>query len=362
MRIAVLGGGNGCYAAAADLSEQGHRVRFWRRDAGAFAPTLQAQAIELKDYKGQRLVKLDKATTDIAEAVEGAELIVIPTPAFAQTEIAHKLAPHLRDGMVVYLPPGTFGTFVMARIVRESGNKADVAWAENGTLPWLCRKHGPNLIAISVRATQLPTGIFPLRLEAHAHKILKAAFPSVLPGGDGLSGALLNAGPIIHPPLIIMNAGPLEHFPAWDIHNEGTQKSIRRSTTALDGERMAVRTALGYTSNHWPLADHYDPNSNGWMYGRDSHSKLVESKDWRENIVLTEHRYMMEDVGMGLALLTSAGRYAGVATPLADAFLSIGSAVTGIDFRATSRSLDTLGLSHLSQAQLKALLHDGLPA
>jgi len=33
MRIAVLGGGNGAYAAAADLSEKGHEVRFWRRDA-----------------------------------------------------------------------------------------------------------------------------------------------------------------------------------------------------------------------------------------------------------------------------------------------------------------------------------------
>jgi opine dehydrogenase len=36
MRIAVLGGGNGSHAAAADLSDLGHEVRFWRRDAAAF--------------------------------------------------------------------------------------------------------------------------------------------------------------------------------------------------------------------------------------------------------------------------------------------------------------------------------------
>ena len=64
--------------------------------------------------------------------------------------------------------------------------------------------------------------------------------------GDALSGALMNAGPIIHPPLIIMNAGPLEHFERWDIHKEGTQPAIRRVTDALDGERIAVREALGY--------------------------------------------------------------------------------------------------------------------
>ena len=59
--------------------------------------------------------------------------------------------------------------------------------------------------------------------------------------GDALSGALMNAGPIIHPPLITMNAGPLEHFDRWDIHKEGTQVATRRVTDALDAERIAVR-------------------------------------------------------------------------------------------------------------------------
>ena len=40
MKIAVLGGGHGCYAAAADLSEAGHEVRLWRRDVAALRPVL----------------------------------------------------------------------------------------------------------------------------------------------------------------------------------------------------------------------------------------------------------------------------------------------------------------------------------
>ncbi len=32
--IAVLGGGNGSFAAAGDFALQGHDVRLWRRDAG----------------------------------------------------------------------------------------------------------------------------------------------------------------------------------------------------------------------------------------------------------------------------------------------------------------------------------------
>ena len=32
MKIAVLGGGNGSFAAAGDFALQGHDVRLWRRD------------------------------------------------------------------------------------------------------------------------------------------------------------------------------------------------------------------------------------------------------------------------------------------------------------------------------------------
>ena len=56
MRIAVLGGGHGAYAAAADLAEQGHEIRLWRRDAKALAPLIESSAITLKDSRGQALM------------------------------------------------------------------------------------------------------------------------------------------------------------------------------------------------------------------------------------------------------------------------------------------------------------------
>src|SRR5450755_3903757 len=137
MKIAVLGGGHGCYAAAADLAEAGHEVRLWRRDAAALAPVVDAGAIVLVDERGRREVPFAGATADLGAALAGAELVVVPSPATAQAEIARAMAPHLENGQVVFLPPGTFGSFVMARIVREQGARADVAWAETGTLPWL---------------------------------------------------------------------------------------------------------------------------------------------------------------------------------------------------------------------------------
>jgi opine dehydrogenase len=368
VKIAVLGGGNGSFAAAGDLALAGHEVGLWRRDREAIAAHRAAGgAVLVKDFRGTHKAALALVTSDIAGAARGAELIVCPMPAFAQSDVARLLAPHLRDGQVVFLPPGTFGSLLFARAVRQAGNRARVAFAETGTLPWLTRKHGPYEVQISARGKHLPTGVFPLNLADHALALIAAAFPGAIePCGDALSGALMNAGPIIHPPLIVMNAGPLEHFgkghfERWDIHKEGTQPAIRRVTDALDRERIAIREALGYAAPHFPLADHYAASGPEWMYGRGSHEKLTDSGDWREHIVLTKHRYMREDVQLGLSFLASIARLAGAATPLVDAFLAIGSAICGEDFTKSGRTLASLGLGDLDRAGLQNLLREGFP-
>ena len=361
MRIAVLGGGNGSFAAAGDFALQGHDVRLWRRDRAAVeAHRAAGSIIAVKDFAGRHEARLALVTTDIAEAVRDAELILCPAPATAQHNIAQTLAPHLTDGQVVYLPPGTFGSVIFAKAAHDAGNRAKAAFAETGTLPWLTRKHGPHEAAITIRAKRLPTGVFPLTLKDHALAVIGRAFPGAIEDcGDALSGALMNAGPVIHPPLIIMNAGPLEHFDRWDIHKEGTQASIRRVTDALDAERIRLREALGYGAPHFPLADHYAKSGPEWMYGRGSHDKLTDSGDWREHIMLTGHRYMLEDTRIGLSFFLSVAALAGVEMPLARAFLSIGGAVCGEDFMQTGRTLSSLGLGVLDKAQLQALLRVG---
>ena len=356
MKIVVLGGGHGCYAAAADLSEAGHEIRLWRRDAQALQPVREAGAITLKDARGAREVPLSLASCDIAQAMRGAALIVIPSPAVAQEDIARLMAPHLVDGQVVFLPPGTFGSFVMARLVRQAGSRADVAWAETGTLPYLARKHGVREVNITVRAIHLPTGVYPARHETQALAVIRQAYPSVHGCGDALSGALMNAGPIIHPPLMVMNAAPLQHFERWDIHNEGTQRAVRDVTDRLDLERIAVREAFGYGAPHYPLADHY--NNDRWMYG-DAHKQLVKSGDWRENIDLYTHRYITEDTELGLAFLASAARIAQVDAPIAHGLLAIVGGFLGRDLRQGPRSFEAIGLVGLDRAELTRRLHDG---
>ena len=361
MKIAVLGGGNGAFAAAADLTLAGHEILMWRRDeAAAAAHRAAGGMIDVRDFTGDRQVRPALITSSLASAVAGADLIVCPVPAFAQPDIARALAPLLTDDQVVFLPPGSFGSVLFAKAMHDAGNHAAASFAETGTLPWLARKQGPHSVRISGRGKRLPTGVFPQCRTDSALRVIAAAFPNAIePCGDALSAALMNAGPIIHPPLIVMNAGPIEHFDRWDIHKEGTQAAIRRVTNRLDAERISVRDALGYAPPHFPLADHYATEGDEWMYGRVSHDKLTGSGDWHEHLVLRDHRYMREDIQIGLSLLVSIAAMAGVETPLARGFLTIGSAICEEDFDKSGRSLETIGLAGVGRTTLQALLRDG---
>jgi opine dehydrogenase len=317
-------------------------VRLWRRDQAALAGLRE---LLLTDERGSRPVRIASACSEAGQAVRGAELVLMPGPAPSQADITRAIAPALEDGQVVFMPPGTFGAYAMAQLVPGK----DVLWAETGTLPYLARKRGPNEIAITVRAVRLPTGVYPAIKAQRAIEIIRSAYPSVSLCGNALSGALMNAGPIIHPPLILMNAAPLEHFERWDIHNEGTQPSVRAVTNALDGERIALRERLGFPAPHYPLADHY--TSDRWMYG-DAHRKLVKSGDWREKIDLHAHRYMTEDVVFGLAFLASVARWAGSPAPVASGLLAMAGAILGRDLAQGERTLEALGLAGLSPDEL----------
>jgi opine dehydrogenase len=358
MRVAVLGGGNGAYATAADLTLAGHQVRLWRRRAEDLAPVRAAGGLSLTADERQGLARLDGLTADLGEALAGAEVVIVPLPATAHDDLGRRLAAALSSDQIVLLTPGTFGAYALARAVARAGGRQPLAFAETGTLPYLARKTGPSAVSAPVRAANLPTGVFPAVRSDEAVARLRVLFPAIRPCRDALDVALTNAGTVIHPPLVLLNAGAIDGG-RFDIHASGTTPSVRRLIDSVDGERVSVRQGLGYPAPHYELATYYDEaRAAEGLYGVGAKAKLVASGLWGE-ILTFGHRYVTEDVSLGLPLFESAGRLAGVETPAVSGLLSVFGAVLGRDLRADGRGLDTLGLGELSRREIQALLHEG---
>jgi opine dehydrogenase len=346
MRIAVIGGGHGALAAAADLALRGHQVRLRLRNRERFAEVFRTGQVVITGVAGEGLGRVAEVTQEVAAAVRDAELVLVPMPATTQDDVSDRLAGHLPGGVVVALLPGTFGAYVV-------GRRLGVPVAETATLPYGARFSGGQVVSTALRAHHLPAGVYPARDSAAALAVLAAAYPAVEPVEDALSAALLNSNGALHAPLVLMNAGPIERLGEYDIHVEGTTEGIKAVISGLDDERIALRRALGYASPDWPLMDYYRDRE--WFYGAFAHTKVQRRSVWREGLRF-DHRYLTEDVEIGLVLWSSLGRALGVPTPHADAFIQLASTVLGRDLRTSGRTLENLGLAGLDAAAIRTRL------
>jgi opine dehydrogenase len=333
--IAVLGGGHGALATAGDLALRGFTVRLALRNRERFAELFETGRIALSGaISGTG--ELASVTDDHAAAARGADLVLVPLPATAQAAMAERIAGAVHDGQLIGLLPGNLGSQVMRRTL------PDAVFAETATLPYGARQRSEAAVGLALVAHHNPTGVYPSAMTDAAIQTLRTVYPAVEPVQDALAAALLNSNGSLHAPLVLLSAAPIERLGAYDIHVEGTTDGVRRVIAALDEERIAVREALGYRDGHWPLMDYY--RDADWFYGPRAFSRVQRDSVWRERIDL-HHRYVAEDVGCGLVLWSSLGHALGVPTPLADACIALAGALTGVDWRATGRTLESLGLA-----------------
>lgn len=143
-KIAVLGGGNGAHAAAADLTLRGFTVNMYEDER--FAPNMQqvfgTKKIELSGAAGTGTAELAMVTSDLAAAIEGVKVILVAVPAFAHAAYAEKLAEVVTAGQIVLVLPGTFGSLMFWKAFKAHGVEG-VCVAESHTLPYATRLLGP---------------------------------------------------------------------------------------------------------------------------------------------------------------------------------------------------------------------------
>lgn len=356
--VAVLGASHGGLTAAADLTLAGHTVRWWSRAPEPLAAVRGAGGIALTGDGERRVAPLALATGDLAAAVSGAEVIVVPLPATAHEDLAARLAPLLTDRQVVLLTPGTLGGCVLALGIARAGGTLPFALAETATLPYLTRTSGPAEVRVAARAAHLPVGVFPADRTKAALERLVPLYPAVRPCADALDAALANAGPVIHPPLVLLNAGAIDGG-RFDVHVAGTTATVRRLIDAVDAERVATRVGWGYGAPHYELATYYDEaRAAEGFYGAGARVRVAASGIFDETLGL-DHRYVTEDVALGLALFESAARTVGVDTPAISGLLQLFGVLLERRLTGDGRALERLGLGDLSLREIRSFLRRG---
>src|SRR5579863_2435465 len=115
-KVTVVGGGNAAFTIAACMSLSNRSVTLYDfpEFASSVAPIKETGAVDLIRQDGPFAGKatIDRVTTNVADAVRGAELIVVCAQAHAHGRFAREAAPYLEDAQLVLLLPGScFGAW-----------------------------------------------------------------------------------------------------------------------------------------------------------------------------------------------------------------------------------------------------------
>ena len=147
-RIAVLGAGHGGCAAAADLTLRGFEVRLHARRAERLA-AIEANGGITAGGVQEGLARIAHMTTDVADAVDGADLIMLVVPSVAHESYAEALAPLLDADTPVFLNPGhTGGGIHFAHALARAGFQDTPRLCETVTLTYISRLEGEARVGI----------------------------------------------------------------------------------------------------------------------------------------------------------------------------------------------------------------------
>jgi len=358
--IAIIGAGNGGKAAAADLALQGKCVRLF--EFSEYAKNIE----EIADHHCLRAsgavegeAVLDGVTCDLAGAVDGADAVMVCTQALTHERTARELAPLVAPEQVVVLNPGsTGGALHFARVFREAGVAKPPVLVEFSTLTYGCRAKGAS-VDVRVKAGRVMYGTLPSSAMGEVGPELEALYPGLVRCATVLEAGLNNANPVIHPPITILNAARIEREgAAMFFYRDGVSPAVAALIRALDEERMALLRALGYPAQPDPVTS----VAQGYAESTDYLECYGQGSGFRDfpSPSTTDHRYLHEDLGIGLVMFCSLGRLLDVPTPAGEAFVRMGSLMTGVDYFArATRTLESLGLGDLDIDGLHAYLQTG---
>ncbi len=353
--FAVIGAGHGGLAMAGHLALMGFKVNLYNRSKERLWGVLSTGGVRIEsDFGLEGFGKVNLATTDIKEAINSVDIIMVVVPATAHKNIAEISAPYLRDGQLIILNPGrTFGALEFKQVLNSYKVKADVIIAEAQTFIYASRAIGPGQARIFRIKNSIPVASIRAHLIPEVLKKIRIAYPQFVAGDNIFKTSCDNIGAVFHPTLCVLNAGWIEDDAEFQFYIQGASRSVCDILEKVDSERVKTAEALGIRAL----------TAREWLYlaygasGSDLFQAMQSNHGYRGIKAPTQlkMRYITEDIPASLVPISSIGNKFGVETPTINAVIHLASILTGTDYWKTGRTVKNLKIENLSLKELRLL-------
>lgn len=357
MKIAVIGAGNGGQSIAGYLALKGYETSLYDIDVQKMDILKQKGGIELTG-RIEGFGKIDCITTDIAEAVKGAEIVMVTTVANAHRAVAKSMAPYVEEGQVIILNPGrTCGALVFNQTLQTEGCTKRYYLGEAQTLVYACRViENGKVNVIGVKDEVYLAGL-PASDSDYILSKINPMYPCFIKADNVLRTSLENIGAMFHPCVCLFNAATIERQDEFWFYRDMTEQ-VARFIEKFDEERLAVGKAYGVdllSVKEWIKFAYKDTEGETLCERMKNNPAYHDIK--APGTIFT--RQLTEDIPTGVLPIMELGKAAGVDVPLHTSMVNTIEALLDMDLHTNGRSLKNLGLEGKTKEEILNFITNG---
>lgn len=345
MKISVIGAGNGGQAMAGHFAILGHEICLYNRTSNRIKDIQKHKKIYVSDAI-TGIGNISMITTNLKEALDFADLIMVTTTADAHQELAEKMSAHIRENHFVVLNPGrTLGAIEFSKTIRSKCHTS-VSISEAQSLIYACRIEAPGRVRVIGVKGNVFLAAFPASDTDNIINKLNSVFPCFVKAENVLVTSLENIGAIFHPAVVMFNAASIERGQSFYFYNDITP-AIADFLEQLDAERIRIGNAFGVRLKpavEWVSFAYKD------IQGATLCEKMRNNPAYYKILspASLNSRLLLEDIPTGILPFIELATMAGVRVPLMKSVFNVAQALLKTNFTKTGRTLKNLCLEGLS--------------
>ena len=342
-KVTIIGCGNAGLIHAAKLIEKGHEVALLKTSStnSDFYNIIKSEGgYNVKDDTngGNRFfVRPSIVTRNVEKAIGFGDIIMVMTTTLQHESIAQLIAPFVRDGQIIVLVPGYLGSLIFKKYIDKK-----VIYSEWETTAYNGRIMDSMYVRISFYNPRNAISVTPSNEAENVLTILSQCFSNTqYLRRNLLESALHNPNYIVHPIGILFSASRIEYSKGefW-MYKEAFTDSVVNVIKAFDIEKNKMLQAFGCQPLDYFDAAKWRNEENLNIDAMAVFKSFADSSNKGPSFV--NHRYLLEDVPMGLGLYVSIGKILGLDTSIQEAIISLSSALLNKDLKKNARTIQAL--------------------
>jgi opine dehydrogenase len=309
-------------------------------------------------------VEPDVITTDMDEAIDGADAIFMTIRAYGAERFTIEAAKYMQPGQVIMNWSSYLAALRTYRQFKETAPDGAIL-GEGAILPYFVKPTGPAVLNVFGVKAHLWAAAIPGNKTPELMKTVQPFFPNCEAADNVLHTSLTNPNLQVHVPPALLNTG-LWETTGGDLEFYGTLMTpkVAHVMDLIDKERMAIGKAVGIDLLPKPEVLKMEYGQYGvtgeTMY--EVYSTFASHRSWRPGLSLDDFAAKTafgEDILYGFVFISSLGKQFNIPTPAIDTMVSLAELVLVRDFWGTGVTAASLGLEKFSKKQIIDYLKNG---